>query len=109
MSLRLRLILGYSALLLVLALAAWLGLRSLTGDLTTALGETAASVGRSVYTVLRSEIRQQVPGEAERDDAQDPRHVVVLRERAANTRTHEVVEDLRVVIDGKELSPEVAA
>ena len=55
MSLRLRLILGYSALLLLLALAAWLGLRTLTSDLTAALGETAASVGRSVFTVLRSE------------------------------------------------------
>ena len=109
MSLRLRLILGYSALLLVLALAAWLGLRSLTGDLTTALGETAASVGRSVYTVLRSEIREGADASIHRDGVEDARHVVVLRERMANAQRGEIADDIQVVVNGKQLSPEAAA
>lgn len=100
MSLRLRLILGYSALLLLLALAAWLGLRTLTRDLTSALGETAASVGRSVYTVLRSEIREAPDARIHRDGVEDAgRHVIVMRERTAKN------DEVRVVIDGKELAP----
>jgi signal transduction histidine kinase len=110
MSLRLRLILGYSALLLVLALAAWLGMRALTRDLTTALGETAASVGRSVYTVLRSEVRR-TPGERIHHDGaeDDARHVVVLRERLESAAAPGAVEEVRVVVDGKALSPAQAA
>lgn len=53
MSLRLRLTFSYAALIVVLGLAAWWGVQRLTADLTQALGETAASVGRSVVTVLR--------------------------------------------------------
>lgn len=107
MSLRLRLILGYSALLLLLGLAAWLGLRTLTRDLTGALGETAASVGRSVYTVLRSEIRQTPDERLHRDGvegaaATDARHVVVLRERRAQSG-QPTLDDVRIVVDGKEL------
>lgn len=110
MSLRLRLILGYSALLLMLALVAWLGMRSLTRDLTAALGETAASVGRSVFTVLRSDVRGTPPDRLPKDGVEDdPRHVVVLRERTARATGGEVVEDLRVVVDGRTLSPEEAA
>lgn len=101
MSLRLRLILGYSALLLVLALAAWLGLRALTRDLTGALGETAASVGRSVYTVFE---RESAKGETDAG-----RHVVMLRERIARDGAAPG-DELRVIVDGKPLTPaELAA
>lgn len=116
MSLRLRLILGYSALLLVLALAAWLGVRTLTRDLTGALGETAASVGRSVFTVMRSELRQTIDPVIHRDGVEEPspnadvdtqRHVVVLRERLER-HGEPAIDDVRVVVDGKEL-PKPAA
>ena len=117
MSLRLRLILGYSALLLVLALAAWLGVRTLTRDLTGALGETAASVGRSVFTVMRSELRQTPDPVIHRDGAEEPspnaemdaqRHVLVLRERLER-HGEPAIDDVRVVVDGKELPKHAAA
>lgn len=115
MSLRLRLILGYSALLLLLALAAWLGLRALTRDLTGALGETAASVGRSVFTVLQGEglgtriHRDGIEGDAtETKTAREGRHVLMMRERIA-AHGMPPVDDVRVIVDGKELTPEQLA
>lgn len=111
MSLRLRLILGYSALLLLLALAAWLGLRTLTRDLTGALGETAASVGRSVFTVLQGEgigtriHRDGIEDAADAQTAREGHHVLMMRERVA-APGKPAVDDVRVIVDGKELTPE---
>lgn len=107
MSLRARLILSYALLILLLGLAAWAGVRSLTADLTQALGETAASVGRSVFTVLRHERVTATPEPAAVRDAAAPavREVVLQHER--RTPTDGAPQDrVRVVIDGRELSPE---
>lgn len=52
MSLRLRLTLSVMALLLSLALLAAMGVRALTIDLQSAVGETATRVGQSMVTVL---------------------------------------------------------
>jgi signal transduction histidine kinase len=115
MSLRLRLILGYSALLLLLALAAWLGVRALTRDLTGALGETAASVGRSVFTVLQGDAGSM---RIHRDGAENPapevrpgstgRHVVMMRERIVAPGAPPR-DDVRVIVDGRELAAEELA
>lgn len=112
MSLRTRLILSYAVLILLLGLAAWAGVRSLTTDLTQALGETAASVGRSVFTVLR---HQRVTGDAPpptaaADSASAPAQDVVVRHERLVGQDGSPQEQVRVVIDGRELTPqEVAA
>lgn len=107
MSLRARLILSYALLILLLGLAAWAGVRSLTADLTQALGETAASVGRSVFTVLRHERVTATPEPAAVRDAAAPavREVVLQHERRIPTEGAPQ-DRVRVVIDGRELSPE---
>lgn len=127
MSLRTRLLLSHAALIGLLGLAAWWGLGRLTGDLTTALGETAASVGRSVFTVLRheSEVRidrgdAALPADASlasgpadaKVDARS-REVIVLRGGApagAIGETPPAVDaQLRMIVDGRELTPEEIA
>jgi signal transduction histidine kinase len=116
MPLRLRLILSYSVLILALGLAAWAGVRTLTADLTTALGETAASVGRSVFTVLRHE-----EGRIARDPtaAGEPpsggaaattthRELIMLRRPPLDGVGAPPADEvqMRVVVDGRELGPE---
>jgi hypothetical protein len=78
MSLRLRLIIGFTALVLVLGAAAGWGLQRLAVDLDAALGETATSVGRAVVHVLRDEVQRDVasePGAAPR--VLERRHIVL--------------------------------
>lgn len=116
MPLRTRLVLSFAALILLLGLAAWWGVQRLTGDLTAALGESAASVGRSVFTVLRHErqvgergtdVRVDLETAPPPDAPEVTREVVVLREAApagspSDTR-------VRMVVDGRELTPEEVA
>jgi signal transduction histidine kinase len=128
MSLRTRLLLSYAALIVLLGLAAWWGLGRLTGDLTTALGETAASVGRSVFTVLRHESEVRIDaGDPDApttgSPASDPadgngdarsREVIVLRGTvpplAAGEPSGELgAPPIRMVVDGRELTPEEIA
>ncbi len=132
MSLRLRLIVSYTALILALGLAAWWGVRSLTADLTGALGETAASVGRSVFTVMRREQREEISpdeetgppadlagplpaGESGTSDGEweaDLREVMVLRDRRTDEETIATVDRhapaphdaVRVIVNGRELT-----
>lgn len=114
MSLRTRLVLSHVCLILLLGLAAWWGVRRLTTDLTVALGDTAASVGRSVFTVLRRESQTSADATA---DAAGPgeavqREVVHLRgSRAEVLRLPGREEtELQVIVNGRELSPqEIAA
>jgi signal transduction histidine kinase len=125
MSLRTRLILSYAALILVLGLAAWWGLQRLTADLTAALGETATSVGRSVFTVLRHERSDAAPGDTSQapaavvdaDAAKTPaatvetlrRDVFVLRDVDGEVVADAPESKLRVVVDGRELGAEELA
>lgn len=115
MSLRLRLIFSYAALIVVLGLAAWWGVQRLTADLTQALGETAASVGRSVVTVLRETGNDDgnVPGPpaamppsaAEGFAAGDDvvRHEFRIERRVGTGSDGRSSETMRVVVDGREL------
>jgi signal transduction histidine kinase len=121
MSLRTRLLLSFAALILGLGLAAWWGLRSLTGDLTAALGETAASVGRSVFTVLKHEttVERSAPSDATKpasDPVLDPaasadaaRHREVIVLRATTDPVQRTEERVRMVVNGRELTPEEIA
>lgn len=130
MSLRTRLILSYATLILLLGLAAWWGVRRLTADLTVALGETAASVGRQVVTVLSHERKDLQAGES--TDAarqiQPPipesiesvqREVVVLRtgtpdaaapgrrdRRSSSDATVPPKRVVRMALEGRETDPE---
>lgn len=83
MSLCLRLILGYCASSVLLAFAAWLGLRALTRDLTGAFGETAASVGRSVVTVLQRDERGFERHRDGQEQATSPNAETAARRRTA--------------------------
>ena len=113
MPLRSRLVLSYAALILLLGLAAWWGVRRLTADLTDALGETAASVGRSVFTVLTHERKAEIAPDANGGIAPDPRiesfqrEVVVLRR--ATSDDADAAPQVRMVVNGRELSPEEVA
>jgi signal transduction histidine kinase len=111
MSLRTRLILSYAVLILLLGLAAWAGVRSLTTDLTEALGETAASVGRSVFTVLRHQRNAAAPDSPPAADAGEtqPPQEIVLRHEVRTRPDAAPQEQVRVVIDGRELTPEQIA
>ena len=134
MSLRLRLILSYAALIGLLGLAAWWGVHRLTTDLTTALGESAASVGRSVVTVLRSAdgateqilgpqaaggeadamSGEAVAGETASGETVSGALAGMPREITLQRRVHTEVrgtalEHVRVTVDGRELSPEELA
>jgi signal transduction histidine kinase len=109
MPLRNRLILSYAVLILLLGVAAWWGVQRLTADLTAALGESAASVGRSVFTVLRHE-RVDVKSTTTAPDGTVAtpapaleRDVIVLRPPATAT------EEVRMVVNGRELTPEEIA
>lgn len=115
MSLRLRLILSYAALILLLGLAAWWGVQRLTSDLTQALGETAASVGRSVVTVLRSSavrhdddatpaLTEHVVGATDGADARIPRDMRIER-RVVTGEDGTPQTSMRVLVDGRELTP----
>lgn len=115
MSLRLRLILSYAALIAVLGLAAWWGVQRLTADLTQALGETAASVGRSVVTVLRDKRTVDIVGPPDAaepvplqpgDDAGLVRREVRIEHRVEADADGQPREAMRVTVDGHELSPE---
>ncbi len=111
MSLRLRLALSLAALILVLGLAAFAGVRALTDDLTRALGETAVGVGRSVVTVLRADAR--VVDEPEgapliRSESEDVRvfqHTVVPEGATGEAPQREI----RMVVNGRDLTPEEIA
>jgi signal transduction histidine kinase len=128
MSLRTRLLLSYATLIVLLGLAAWWGLGRLTGDLTVALEETAASVGRSVFTVLRHESSVEVQrgdGAAMPPAEQDPslsgphpvraRDLIVLRAPGPGVSPSEGQppdisgEQVRMVVNGRELSPDEIA
>ncbi len=115
MSLVARLTLSLAALLLGLGVLAFVGLRALTDDLTTALGESAASVSRSVVTVLRGEFRSAADdpsGNTQRFDAETIDLVgppPIAGERRIDVETHRVHgperrHEIRMVVDGKELS-----
>lgn len=88
MSLQLRLMAAVLALVCLLALLAWLGLRGLTLNLRDALGESASEVGRAVVTVL-----QTVDGEGLEPRADEGPRVIERR-------------DLRVVVNGRSLGPD---
>lgn len=106
MSLSLRLTLAFAALLLSLALAALVGLRALTGDLRQALGETVTEVSHSLVSVLDIDQRQLDSGQIERHEE---RHRIELTPDSADAPVQRRRE-LRVVVDGRELSPqEIAA
>ncbi len=111
MSLRLRLALSLAALILVLGLAAFAGVRALTDDLTRALGETAVGVGRSVVTVLRADARIVGEGEgaplirSESEDVRVFRHSVVPEGAAGQPPQREI----RMVVNGRDLTPEEIA
>lgn len=122
MSLRTRLLLSFALPILMLGLGAWWGLQRLTGDLTQALGETATSVGRSVFTVLRHEstLGVEVHGAAPTTEpASTPalppldlreREVVVLRSTSLPAPEGAPQETVRMTLNGRELSPgEIAA
>jgi signal transduction histidine kinase len=128
MSLRTRLLSSFASLILLLGLAAWWGVHRLTADLTDALGETATSVGRSVFTVLRHEsirIDADTPPQggiadlpakhAAADDATEvTREVIVLRPpdaaAGADRADGAATEQIRMMVNGRELSPdEIAA
>jgi signal transduction histidine kinase len=84
MSLRLRLIIGFTALVLLLGGVAGWGLQRLAVDLDAALGETATSVGRAVVHVLRDEVRRDAAGEAGDAAPRAPeRRRIVLHRSAA--------------------------
>jgi len=108
MSLALRLTLSFAGLILALGLAVAIGVRALTGDLTSAVGEAAASVGRSVVTVLRSK---------HSEGAADP--AAALPSSTINSETFETEtidlrgsepvkaqREIRMVVNGRELTPE---
>jgi signal transduction histidine kinase len=116
MSLRTRLLLSFAALILLLGLAAWWGLQRLTGDLTTVLGETATSVGRSVVTVLRHESDVRVVDAPAADAAHASpadgarREVRILQTPVGKAPPIETVrEQLRMSVNGRELTPEEIA
>jgi signal transduction histidine kinase len=126
MSLRTRLLLSFATLILLLGVAAWWGVQRLTGDLTEALGETATSVGRSVFTVLRHETSRGAPNEtAPPSEASAStgevaplpdkveREVIVMRatSEVEATKSQELShEQIRMTVNGRELSPgEIAA
>lgn len=115
MSLRTRLIASYAALILLLGLAAWWGVQRLTTDLTQALGETAASVSRQVFTVLSHERKGPPPQDADAPHAtpSDPapiesvqHEVVVLAGDEPEVPARRIV---RMVVNGRELAPEEVA
>ena len=117
MSLRFRLIASYAALILLLGLAAWWGVQRLTTDLTQALGETAASVSRQVFTVLSHERKGPLPQDADAQGHEtapaDPAHiesvqreVVVLAGDEPEVPARRIV---RMVVNGRELAPEEVA
>lgn len=110
MPLRSRLILSYAALILLLGLAAWWGVQRLTADLTEALGETAASVGRSVFTVLSHE-RKGEPATETADEPVSRRIESVQREVVVLERSDdgETPPQVRMVVNGRELTPEEIA
>jgi signal transduction histidine kinase len=87
MSLRLRLILSFALLMLLLGAAAGWGLQLLGRELDAAIDETAESVGRAVVTVLRE--RQVVSDSAPDAGVADPPGPPPRR---------------RVIVDGRELS-----
>jgi len=105
MSLAVRLTLSFAALILALGLAAFLGVRALTDDLTAALGETAASVSRKVVTVLRGDFS------AHTGDPDTP-HRARIETETVDVRgpPGDPHHEIRMVIDGRELdAAEVAA
>jgi signal transduction histidine kinase len=138
MSLQLRLTLGIASLFALLALAAVAGLNALTEQMRRALGDTASFVGNTLVTVLRDEQRQRgeapADGAADADAAitlRQEQTLQIVRKRlgtdapagADSARDGEdaagsggvaesgkgVREQTRVVINGRELSPEEIA
>lgn len=119
MSLRTRLLLSFAAVIVLLGLGAWWGLQRLTGDLTQALGDTATSVGRSVFTVMRHETSfergvpppaAQAPAAAAASPPVVEREVIVLRSTSDETDGVAAAAPMRMTVNGRELSPqEVAA
>ena len=136
MSLQLRLTLGIAALFAVLALAAVAGLNALTDEMRRALGDTASFVGNTLVTVLRDEQRQRGEGIDDGSDGDDAAvtlhqeqtlHIVRQRqdESAADAADGpdadadrgtvaaegdgQVRQHTRMVINGRELTPEEIA
>ncbi len=106
MTLAVRLTLSFAGLILALGLAAFIGVRALTEDLTNALGESAASVSRSVVTVLRGEF-SHLQTDASHPDAKAPElnvETVEIRGPAVSAK-HEI----RMVVNGHELSTDEIA
>jgi len=114
MSLRLRLTLSVMALLLSLALLAAMGVRALTIDLQSAVGETATRVGQSMVTVLE-DTRATAHGAPEASPSRSDAEAVqalraeALAAMAANRLPSDVSRDVRVIVNGKVLSAEEIA
>lgn len=110
MSLQLRLTLAIAALIAVLALTAVAGLSALTDGMRRALGDTATIVGNTLVTVLREEHRMHRPapdGHGGGDDAADGRAEPARAETIVLSRGPQ--DGTRVVVNGRELSPEELA
>lgn len=103
MSLAIRLTLSFAALILALGLAAFVGLRALTDDLTAALGETAASVSRSVVTVLRGDFRMALDGKPLEPGSRTVDTVDLRGPEGSPQR------EIRMVVNGRELNPQEIA
>lgn len=99
MNLQWRLTLTFAALLGLLGLAAGWWQQRLTGEMRNALAEAASSVGHQLVTVLRAE--RSVATAAAAAPTAGPASAI---EPAAGSR-----QELRVVVNGRELSPEEIA
>lgn len=108
MSLQLRLTFSLLALIGLLALLGWLGLGRLTADLQQAVGESAGLVGRSLVQVLHeARIERTAADEDERREVRVRTLPLPSREPgAADGDRIELQRELRVVVNGRELSQE---
>ncbi|MGQ0801448.1 MAG: ATP-binding protein [Pseudomarimonas sp.] len=116
MSLAVRLTLSFAGLILALGLAAFVGVRALTEDLTSALGESAASVSRSVVTVLRGEFSHLTseddgPDQKVADPLGSNPRVSDLDVQTVDIRGPAVAatREIRMVVNGHELSADEVA
>lgn len=114
MSLRLRLTLSVMSLLFALALVAAVGVRALTADLQYAVGETASRVGQSMVAVLDQERATRQIASSPAFGLSDAQAWQSLRAEAVaalagNRLPSDGSREMRVIVNGKVLSPEEIA
>jgi len=102
MSLRLRLILGFTSLILLLGLAVGWGVSTLGRELDDALGDTATRVGRAVVHVLRH-------GPVAGHSATGERHVIEREVRIVRRDEKEKIADDSVPTEGDGIAASVVS